>query len=176
MKRAWFILCAIALLVLMVSCQSVPSSVIGTETRAGIDDLKDQTKDIASQADAIDSGVDSVAQDLEDLEKDAPDALRPEIRAIQEKVTIIAAQTEAHKEATAGTAKVAADTKDSFEDDMGKVAVLGAEKAEAEVKVEKATGQRNVAWLILGGLGIVGIVLIWLKFKTGILGITNKLL
>lgn len=165
MKRTWLLFGALVLIVLMISCQSVPSSVIGTDTRAGIDNLKDQTKDIASQAAAIDSGVDTVAQDLAALETAAPDALKGDIRAIQAQVTTLAGLTEAHKGVSAGTAKVVADTKNSFEEDMGDVAVLGAEKAAAEIGEQKAI-QKSYLFGIIALICIVALVaFLYLKFK-----------
>ena len=176
MKNTWLFSSAIAFIILMASCRSVPPSVIGTDTRAGLETLSGQVTEIASQAASIDLGVDTVAKDLEGLALTAPDALREDIRVIQSKVTMIAGLTEAHKGATAGAVKATGEVKDGFEDDMKKVAVQGVEKARAEVKAERAKGQRNVAWVIMAGIGVAGGVAIWLKFRSGILGVMKKLI
>lgn len=162
MKR--IIILAVITLVL-TSCGTVAPSLIGVDTRSGIDDLTTQTQDIASQAAAIDSGVDTIAQDLADLETAAPDALKGDIRAIQAQVTTLAGLTEAHKVAAAGTAKVAEDTKGSFEEDMGEVAVLGAEKAAAEVGREKAEKSNLFLRIILFSCLLSVGVFLYLKLK-----------
>jgi hypothetical protein len=171
MKRFIFL---IAIGTLFISCQTVPPSVIGSETRDKIDTLKTQTETIANQASAIDAGVDTVASDMTTLEAKIPDELKTEYHAIQTKIALVAGLTETHKAATVETVKEALEVKTSFEGDMTKTAVLAYEKAKAETKAAKSTGQRNVAWIILAVIGIAGGVLVWIKCKTGILGVVSK--
>ena len=163
----------LSLIVMLTACHTVPPTVIGTETRKEISTLKEQAETVNTQAAVIDSSVDTITSDIVDLETKAPEELKPEIREIKQKMTILAGLTETHAVSTQAVEKAAAKVDQSFDEDMKEVAVQGEEKAKAEIQAAKAKGQRNVAWLILTGLAIAAIVVIWLKFKTGILGVAK---
>ena len=87
----------LSLIVMLTACHTVPPTVIGAETQKEITTLKEQASTATGQAEIIDASVDSISGDITNIKGKAPDDLKPEIQAIQDKMAILSGLTEAYK-------------------------------------------------------------------------------
>ena len=153
-------------IVLLASCRTVPPSVIGTETRHEIQEVRDTVAVVASEAQQIDDAVDEVSSDIKALESKAPKEMQGELKAIGEKVHALSLLTETHLETSIPAVLESVGTVvESFDKDMEAVAVVEYEKKQAELRVESVKSQRNTLLIIiLMYLAVVGAILAVRRF------------
>lgn len=155
MKR-FIVLALIALM--FTSCGTVPPTVIGSDTRAGIDTLSSQQTESAITVERLESSTVDVKQGLDALVQKAPDPWKPEVQKLVEKSVESVELVETLQKQLSDERNTTKRLKESAGKDSAATAQIAADKEKAEKGELKAKNQRNIAYGIIAIIcGIVGI-------------------
>lgn len=142
MKYSWLFL----MVMLFVSCRTVVPVRPVEKLESAVSALQETQKESGEQ-------VREIVESTENLESLVPEEIQPEVVKITESVK----KLEKHlaKERT-----LASDISSEVVEMEKKITVLHEEKVEAEMQKIRATGQRNAAWVILGAIAVLVVVVI----------------
>lgn len=155
----------LVVLLLFSGCQSIPPAVIGSDTRAGLDDLAGKQTESAITTEKLIASTGEVSEGLGRLAEKAPVALRPEIAAISGNQTESVRLTVTLAGQLKEERKVTASLKESAGLDAAETAKIAAAKDRAEKGELKAKNQRNIACGISGILILLIGISVFLKIR-----------
>jgi uncharacterized protein with von Willebrand factor type A (vWA) domain len=139
--------CFFLMVMLFASCRTVVPVRPVEKLESAVSALQESQKESGEQ-------VREIVESTENLESLVPEEIRPEVVKITESVKNLEKQL--GKERT-----IASDISSEVVEVEKKITVLHEEKVKAEIQRDKAIGQRNDAWVILGAIAIiVGLVLL----------------
>jgi VIT1/CCC1 family predicted Fe2+/Mn2+ transporter len=145
---------ALGIILILVSCRTAPS-VIGADTRAGLDKLSGKQTESTITTERLVASIEDVREGLGRLAEKAPEGLKPEIEAISTRSAESAKLANALEEQLQEERKTTAGLRESAGNDARETAELAARKDQAEKGELQAKNQRNIAWGIVGILGIL---------------------
>ena len=162
-RNGMIFLVSLAAMFIFAGCQSIPLSVIGTETREGLDDLAGKQTESAITAERIIAGTGEVSEGLDRLAEKAPDELKPEISVLSGKSAESGKLAKILEGQLKEERKISANLRESTGKDGVETARIAAEKDRAEKGELKAKNQRNIAWGII--IIICGVITLWIIAK-----------
>lgn len=139
------LLVCLATVFIFAGCQSIPLSVIGAETREGLDDLAGKQTESAITAERIIASTGEVSEGLELLAEKAPDELKPEISVLSGKSAESGKLAKILEGQLKEERRISAKLRESTGKDGVETARITAERDRAKMDELKAKNQRNIA-------------------------------
>lgn|GEM_PF-5076822 len=159
-----FLVC-LAAMFFFSGCQSIPLSVIGSDTREGLDDLAGKQTESAITAERIIASTGEVSEGLDRLAAKAPEDLKPDISVLSGKSAESGKLAKMLEGQLKEERRISANLRESTGKDGVETARITAEKDRAEKDELKAKNQRNIAWGILFIICMIVTVAVFLKIK-----------
>jgi len=157
MRRAWLLVLA---LVLLAACQTVPGTI-------DTGDIIDSQAAVTSGAATVSSGAATVATQADHLAAGLSSAAvaNPSLAALAEEGAAHAAASRRHADEAQAHGAAVEKANRAIVNYVRDAEVQVRALAEANVDKERFKGQRNTAWAILVGLGVLVAVAVFLKVK-----------
>lgn len=143
------LLVCLAVMFFFAGCQSIPLSVIGADTRAGLDDLAGKQAESAITAERIIAATGEVSEGLDLLAEIAPDDLKPEISSLSGKSAESVKLAKTLEGQLKEERRISAKLRETTGKDGVETARVAAERDRAVKDELKAENQRNIAWCCL---------------------------
>lgn len=140
MKYSWLFL----MVMLFVSCRTVVPVRPVEKLESAMEALQESQKESEDQ-------VREIVESTEKLESLVPEEIRPEVVRITESVKNLEKQLAKERTITSYISSEVVEVEKT-------ITVLHEEKVVAEMQKEKVTGQRNAAWVVLGAIAVIVVI------------------